>query len=154
MPNFMRPVRQAVDRSGPSRPGWRSVPVALSAVVLVVLIPVLEVSDTHLLNPDWPPHARFHEAWQLLANAGLALAALWLAVARGRERLAAALDLIIVVALMAASALGGLYGGAIQRPGSGELQVFGLDGALVIMSMLAIALAVAAMPGRSGSIRL
>ena len=38
------------------------------AAVFLVLIPVLEISDTHLLNEDWPGHARLHEAWQLLAK--------------------------------------------------------------------------------------
>jgi hypothetical protein len=27
--------------------------------------PLLEANVAHVLNPEWPPHARLHEAWQL-----------------------------------------------------------------------------------------
>lgn len=135
-------------------PGWRSLTVALSAVVLVVLIPMLEVNQTHLFNADWPAHARFHEAWQLLTNAGLAVAALWLAVARGRERLAAGLSLIVVGSLLVACAFGGLYGGAISRRGGDDLQLFGLSSPVLIMSALAIALVAAVWPERRKPIHL
>lgn len=134
--------------------GWRSVTVALSAIVLVGLIPVLEVNDSHLFNPEWPAHARFHEAWQLLTNAGLALIALWLAVVGGRERLAAGLSLIMVGALVIAWGLGGVYGGEIARPGGDGLQVFGLGLPALIMSMLAIALIAAIWPQTRNSMRL
>lgn len=136
------------------RPGWRSGAVALSAIVLAVLIPVLEVNGTHLFSPDWPAHARFHEAWQLLTNAGLAVAALWLALARGRERLAAALVLIIVGSLILACVFEGLYGGAIARPGGDDLQPFGLSLPVLIMSLLAVALLAAAWPGKREPIHL
>jgi hypothetical protein len=137
---------QIVDPEARPKPGWRSVTVALSAIVLVGLIPVLEVNDSHLFNPEWPAHARFHEAWQLLTNAGLALFSLWLAVVGGRERLAAGLSLIMVGALVIAWGLGGVYGGEIGRPGGEGLQVFGLGLPALIMSMLAIALTAAVWP--------
>ncbi|WP_291836355.1 DUF6640 family protein [Brevundimonas sp.] len=136
------------------RRSWRSGAVTLSAIVLVVLIPVLEVNDTHLFSPDWPAHARFHEAWQLLTNAGLAAAALWLALARGRERLAAGLVLIVVGSLILACAFGGLYGGAITRPGGDDLQPLGLSLPVLIMSALAVALLAAVWPGKREPIHL
>lgn len=37
-------------------------------------------NHTHLFNPAWTPHARFHDAWTILPGAGLgaiALRALW-----------------------------------------------------------------------------
>lgn len=134
------------DDAGPRKPGWRSATVAASAIVLAVVIPVLEVNETHLISPDWPAHARFHEAWQLLTNAALSLAALWLAAACGRERLAAGLCLIVVGSLLLACVFGGLYGGAISRPGSDELQLFGVSSPILIMATLAIALTAAVWP--------
>ena len=52
--------------------------IALHAIIFIILVPFLEISDTHLLNPDWPAHARLHEAWQLLTNASLSALALLL----------------------------------------------------------------------------
>ncbi len=137
---------QTTDPAARRKPGWRTATVALSAIVLAGLIPVLEVNDSHLFNPEWPAHARFHEAWQLLTNAALALFALWLAMVRGHERLAAGLSLVVVAALLAAWGLNGIYGGEIGRPGGGGPQVFGLGLPGMIMSILAIALLAAVWP--------
>ncbi len=137
---------QATDPAARRKPGWRTAIVALSAIVLAGLIPMLEVNDSHLFNPEWPAHARFHEAWQLLTNAALALVALWLAMVRGQERLAAGLSLVMVGALVVAWGLSGIYSGEIARPGGDGPQVFGLGLPAMIMSLLAIALLAAVWP--------
>ena len=80
--------------------------------------------------------------------------ALWLAVARGQERLAAGLSLITVGSLIIACAFGDLYGGAISRPGSDDLQLFGLSSPVLIMSALATALLTAVWPDRRRPIHL
>ena len=118
---------------------WKVVPVLSAAVVFVVLVPALEINASHLVNPDWPAHARLHEAWQLLTNAALCITASWLAVI-GRERLGAGLALLVVVPLLSAYALRGLYGGSIERTG-GEDSVFSSGGApVVVMLILAASL--------------
>lgn len=134
------------------RPGGRSIVVGLTAVVLIVLIPMLEVNASHLVSPEWPAHARFHEAWQLLTNAGLAVVALWLAVGRRQERMAAGLCLVVVGSLLAAYLLGNLYGGAISRPGSDEFKFLGLSSPVLIMSVLALGLVASIWPGDMKSI--
>ncbi|WP_428152527.1 DUF6640 family protein [Brevundimonas sp.] len=151
---FSYKFRPTANDATRARSGWRSGIVTLSAIVFVVLIPMLEMNETHLLSPDWPAHARFHEAWQLLTNAGLAVLALWLAVARGRERLAAGLSLTIAGSLILASALEGLYGGAISRPGGDGHQLFGLSAPMLIMLTLATALLIAVCPKRRRPIHL
>lgn len=40
---------------------------------------------THLFNPRWPPHAKFHDAWTVLLGTGLGGAAAWLLWRRGRD---------------------------------------------------------------------
>ena len=128
--------------------GWRSLTIAFATLVLTVVIPLLEVNETHLYSRDWPAHARFHEAWQLLTNAGLSVTALWLAVVQRRERLGAALALIIVGALLIAYASADLYGGSISRPGSDDLSLFGLNVPVLVMALLAAILLAAIAPKR------
>lgn len=52
--------------------------ITLCVLVYAVLIPFLEWNDSHVFNPDWPPHARFHEVWQLFTHITLGLFALYL----------------------------------------------------------------------------
>jgi hypothetical protein len=49
------------------------------SLVLTVLISVAaDFSATHLFNPEWPPHAKFHDAAMLHLLTGSAVMALWL----------------------------------------------------------------------------
>ena len=50
--------------------------VGHSDIMLTVVIPVFELKSTHLTNPEWPSHARLHEAWQLLTNAAISVIAI------------------------------------------------------------------------------
>jgi hypothetical protein len=40
---------------------------------------------THLYNPRWPPHAKFHDAWSILLGTGLGGLSLWLLRRRGPD---------------------------------------------------------------------
>lgn len=91
------------------------VPIALTAFVFVILLPVLEVGPTHLVHPGWPGHARLHEAWQLLANASLAAVCLWLAYRRNQIFDAALVALAAVAPFLFAAALQPLYGGSFSH---------------------------------------
>ena len=44
-----------------------------------------DLNRTHLFNPDWPPHARFHSAAGWGTIAGSQLLALWLLWRPGRQ---------------------------------------------------------------------
>ena len=78
---------------------------------------IADTNKTHVTNPLWTPHARFHCVWQILSYTGLALVAwalIWwpgpLPVAR--LYLAAALAAVVLVSFYAAFALMALYGGS------------------------------------------
>jgi len=92
------------------------------ALLFVVVLPVLEVGPTHLVNPTWPAHARIHEAWQLLSNACLSLACLWLAFRKGEVRWAGLLGLCLTLPFLVAVLLQGLYGGSLTHVQNGEEQ--------------------------------
>jgi hypothetical protein len=57
----------------------------------LVLVPgaassfVLDWSANHLLNPAWPPHARFHGALLLFLLAGVSATSVWLLWRRSKE---------------------------------------------------------------------
>lgn len=113
--------------------------VSVGLMVFGALLPVLEISDTHVFNPDWPPHARLHEVWQLITHSSLALIALWLVWARGAIPLAGAIGIAVMGGVLAAHALSGTYGGALTYPGGPETTVLGLH-VTVLVPLLAIAL--------------
>ena len=60
----------------------------LLSLVLVFVgfgsIPV-DFNSTHIFNPAWPPHARYHDVMLLTVWVGLALMALWLLWRRSAE---------------------------------------------------------------------
>lgn len=103
----------------------------LGLLVLLILLPVLEIRDTHVFNPDWPPHARLHEVWQLSTNAGIALVGLWLVWRRGAVQLAAVLGLCMIGGALVAHALAPSYGGALVYPGGPTAGIAGVSLALL-----------------------
>jgi hypothetical protein len=112
---------------------------ALTAFVFVVVLPILEVNDTHVFNPDWPAHARLHEVWQLITNAGLSLLALWLVFASGQVRIGAAVLLLISAGFVAAFLIQDIYGGSMTHPDGSQLLILGVNpafGVLLVLSAL------------------
>lgn len=140
---------EATVGSPESRPSRFSLlPVLATALVMMIGIPVLEINDSHLFNPDWPPHARLHEAWQLGTNAGLALLAAWLAF-KGQQRLASGLSLLIVAPLLIAYALRGGFGGSMSRDGLNDTVVNTSSIPVIIMLLLAASLLPGLMPRKT-----
>jgi hypothetical protein len=54
-------------------------------VVGAVVTTAVDWNTTHLFNPAWHPHARFHDALFLLFLDGMSLVALWLLWRQGKE---------------------------------------------------------------------
>ncbi|MBV1885430.1 MAG: hypothetical protein KUG61_00010 [Parvibaculaceae bacterium] len=115
--------------------------ITLSALVFVVLLPYLEISDTHLLNPDWLAHARFHNAWQLLTNAALSIFALYLVWNGSTPKVGMGIALIINVSLLIALITGSFYGGSTIVISSGsELAVGGINSAAIVIGFSTVLL--------------
>lgn len=126
--------------------------LAITSCVAVygLLVPVLELNDTHVYNPLWPSHARLHEVWQLLTNSAIAGIVLWMAWSRGNIRTAARLGLIPPLAFLASYALAGLYGGSMKHSDGTELTLLGVNASGLIMSLaFAVLLYIAMTPPRN-----
>lgn len=105
-----------------------------------LLTPILEIGPTHVVNPDWPGHARLHEVWQLGANSGIALLCLWLAWGARRIRLAAAIALIVTGSFLGALLLAPAYGGTMRHSDGTELTIGGVNSAVAVMVLATIGL--------------
>ena len=122
--------------------------LSLSALLYLAVLPFMEISDTHVFNPDWPGHARMHEVWQLAVHFALAVLALWLGWVRGQVRLGAAILLIVTGGFVFAYAIAGAYGGDMKYADGTELNVLGVNPAFGITVIVALALtAVLLRPG-------
>lgn len=113
--------------------------VTVGLLIFGALLPVLEISDTHVFNPDWPPHARLHEVWQLITHFSLALLSLWLVWARGAISLAGAIGISVMGGVLVAHVFSSTYGGALTYPGGPETTLLGLH-VTVLVPLLAIGL--------------
>ena len=91
---------------------------ALTASVLPVFV---DISESHVLNPGWPPHARVHEVWLLSTGAGVGAVALWLIWIRPQLVLSAVLTASILGGFLVAAATAPLYGGVLVDPATAHL---------------------------------
>ena len=55
----------------------------------------IDISNHHLLNPDWDSHARVHEAWRLTTNFLIFSLGMYLLWVKNKEILSAILSLCI-----------------------------------------------------------
>ena len=120
--------------------------ITIGVLIYALAVPLLEINDTHVFNPEWPPHARLHEVWQLATNSMIGLLALWRAWGKGDVRWPAVLALLVMGGFLLAYATGNLYGGSmVLSAGDAERMVLGLNlgvaGALVVVITAVAALA-------------
>jgi hypothetical protein len=107
--------------------------VGLSAAIFSGLIPAMEINSTHLFNPEWPEHARLHEAWQLLTNASISLLAVACVWTQRAPRLGISLALIICGAFLTAWVLGSTYDGSMLHTDGTQMAVAGINVAVIVV---------------------
>ena len=113
--------------------------VTFASLIYGVLPLLADLSPTHVLHPDWTPHARFHTVWLLATNTSLAALSLWLLWRsrlglRLRVRLAGALGVCVLGGFCVAALTTGLYGGALADPEGGVPTLLGLDLNLLVFA--------------------
>lgn len=116
--------------------------VSFGVLVFSVVIPVLEINDSHVFNPMWPAHARLHEVWQLTTHCALGVFCLWLTWVKAQIRIASVLSIIVMGGVLFAHLIEGSYGGSIQS-GNISKTILGLDlaafAAIVVIAMALVA---------------
>jgi hypothetical protein len=68
--------------------------VTLGIVFYAVVVPILEINDTHVFNQAWAPHAQLHDL-QLFTNTALGAFSVWLVWGRNDLQLASLLTLFV-----------------------------------------------------------
>ena len=74
--------------------------ITFSILLYAIVVPFLEINETHVFNPNWTPHVRIHEVWQLITNSGIGLLCLWLVWVKNETRLSSILSLLVTGGLL------------------------------------------------------
>ncbi len=90
-------------------------------------VPFLEINDTHVFNPDWTPHVRIHEVWQLITNFGIGLLCLWFIWSKNCVILSAVLSILITGGFLFAFVIQDLYGGSMKYLDGSEKTILGFN---------------------------
>lgn len=114
--------------------------VTVGIVFYAVVVPILEINDTHVFNPAWEPHARLHETWQLFTNTAIGAFSVWLVWGANQLKLASLLTTFVTGGFLLAYCLRDGYGGSMVLTDGSEKMILGLNLGLVAYA-LAIVLA-------------
>jgi hypothetical protein len=101
--------------------------ITIGIALYAVAVPILEINDTHVFNPQWPPHARLHEVWQLISNTSIGLLSLWLTWFRNDLKMPAILTFVVTGGFLAAYVLHASYGGSMLHSDGSELTLVGVN---------------------------
>lgn len=114
--------------------------ITFSVVLYAIGVPYLEINDTHVFNPDWTPHVRIHEVWQLITNSSIGVLCLWLVWYKKETSLSVVLSLLVTGGFLLAYTLKDTYGGSMKYLDGSEktllgmnIGVIGFSAAVVIM---------------------
>lgn len=101
--------------------------VTFAVLLYAVVVPFLEINETHVFSPDWIPHAKIHEVWQLITNSSIGLLCLWLTWSKREYRLSAILSILVTGGFLLAFLLKDFYGGDMRFPDGTEKAVGGIN---------------------------
>ena len=101
--------------------------ISFSIILYAVAVPILEINPTHVFNPDWTPHVKIHEVWQLITNSGIGILCLWLVWIKKETKISAILSLLITGGFLLAYMLQDLYGGSMKYLDGSEKTLLGIN---------------------------
>lgn len=121
---------------------FSKVSITFGIFLYAIVVPILEINATHVFNPDWTPHVRIHEVWQLITNSSLGMLCLWLTWQRGQTLLSALISLIVTGSFLIAFALQDTYGGSMKYLDGSEKTLFGLNIGVVGFGLVVLLLCI------------
>ena len=101
--------------------------ITFAIILYAIVVPFLEINDTHVFNPDWTPHVRIHEVWQLITNTSIGIFCLWLLWYKDDTKLSALLSLLIMGAFLLAFLIKDSYGGSMKYLDGSEKTILGVN---------------------------
>ena len=101
--------------------------ITFSVFLFALVVPFLEINATHVFNPDWTPHVRIHEVWQLITNSSIGILCLWLVWAKNETKISLILSLLVTGGFLAAFGLKELYGGSMKYLDGSEKTLLGVN---------------------------
>ena len=101
--------------------------ITFSIILYAIVVPFLEINATHVFNPDWTPHVKIHEVWQLITNSSIGLLCLWLIWVKNKTTISAILSLLITGGFLLAFILKELYGGSMQYLDGSQKTLLGIN---------------------------
>ena len=101
--------------------------ITFSVILYAIVVPFLEINDSHVFNPDWTPHVRIHEVWQLITNSAIGILCLWLVWVKRETQISTILSLLITGGFLLAYILQYLYGGSMEYLDGSEKKVLGVN---------------------------
>ncbi|WP_127137691.1 hypothetical protein [Flagellimonas oceanensis] len=101
--------------------------ITFCIVLYAIAVPFLEINDTHVFNPDWTPHARIHEVWQLITNSGIGFFCLWLAWVKKDVKISAIVSMLVTGGFLLAFSVKEFYGGSMKYLDGSEKTFLGIN---------------------------
>lgn len=101
--------------------------ITFSILLYAIVVPFMEINATHVFNPNWTPHVRIHEVWQLITNSGIGLFCIWLVWGKNETKITAILSLLVTGGFLVAFMLQEFYGGSMKYLDGSEKQLLGIN---------------------------
>ncbi|MEK6154717.1 hypothetical protein WIW50_15720 [Flavobacteriaceae bacterium 3-367] len=101
--------------------------VTFSVILYAIAVPYLEINNTHVFNPDWTPHVRIHEVWQLITNSVIGVLCLWLVWKKRDKWISTLLSMFITGGFLVAYMLKETYGGSMKYLDGSEKTLAGIN---------------------------
>jgi hypothetical protein len=118
--------------------------VSVGIVFYALVVPYLEVNNTHVFNPQWVSHARLHEVWQLATNCLFGVFSIWLVWAKARIKLASMVTFFITGGFLFSYITRGAYGGSMLHSDGTERLLLGINigvigfGLAILLTVIAL----------------
>lgn len=101
--------------------------IIFSIILYAIIVPILEINETHVFNQDWTPHVRIHEVWQLITNSVIGCYCFWLVWFKNNVKTSAILSLLITGGFLLAYSLQNYYGGSMKYLDGSEKTFLGVN---------------------------